>query len=73
MALVQHRLVTSTPHLGASTVEAQSRVAVEVAQNFVDLANQSALNGAVSMIGYRFEKNLTFGLLCKLTGKSRIF
>ncbi|ELU18038.1 hypothetical protein CAPTEDRAFT_154830 [Capitella teleta] len=36
--LIKHPLVTSTPHLGASTVEAQTRVAEEIAQIFVDLS-----------------------------------
>ena len=49
-ALIQHPLVTSTPHLGASTVEAQSRVAEEIAQQFVDSRDGKSLFGAVSIV-----------------------
>jgi len=47
-ALLQHPLVTSTPHLGASTIDAQTRVAVEIAQQFIAFTRQTALTGAVS-------------------------
>ena len=40
--------VTCTPHLGASTAEAQSRVAVEIAEQFIDVVNGKSLFGAVS-------------------------
>ncbi|KAL8559906.1 hypothetical protein ACOMHN_016952 [Nucella lapillus] len=48
LRLVQHPRVTATPHLGASTAEAQSRVAVEIAQQFVDLAQGKKLFGAIN-------------------------
>nr|KAG5693817.1 hypothetical protein BaRGS_004425 [Batillaria attramentaria] len=48
LTLVQHPKVTATPHLGASTVEAQSRVAVEIAEQFVDLAQGKQLFGAIN-------------------------
>ena len=48
LELVKHPLVTSTPHLGASTIEAQSRVAEEIAQQFVDLAQGTSLFGAIN-------------------------
>jgi hypothetical protein len=41
--------VIPTPHLGASTVEAQKRVAVEIAEQFVDVMHGRSLFGAVSM------------------------
>ncbi|KAK3912649.1 D-3-phosphoglycerate dehydrogenase [Frankliniella fusca] len=41
-ALIEHPKVVATPHLGASTAEAQSRVAVEVAEQFVALADPSS-------------------------------
>ncbi len=40
--------MTSTPHLGASTNEAQSRVAVEIAEQFVSMVEGKSLFGAVS-------------------------
>lgn len=51
--LAKHPKVTATPHLGASTHEAQSRVAIEIAQQFVDLVQGKQLFGAVS-INYFF-------------------
>lgn len=54
LKLIQHPKVVATPHLGASTGEAQIRVAVEVAEQFVALAGKSdryqvtgVVNGAV--------------------------
>jgi D-3-phosphoglycerate dehydrogenase len=46
--LVEHPLVTCTPHLGASTEEAQSRVAVEIAEQFIDVVNGKSLFGALN-------------------------
>lgn len=40
--------VLATPHLGASTEEAQKRVAVEIAEQFVDLVRGKCLLGAVN-------------------------
>ncbi|XP_055299271.1 D-3-phosphoglycerate dehydrogenase [Sitodiplosis mosellana] len=39
--LIQHPAVVATPHLGASTGEAQIRVAVEVAEQFIALTGRS--------------------------------
>lgn len=47
-ALLQHPLVTTTPHLGASTVDAQIRVAVDIAKQFVAFSRQKALIGAIN-------------------------
>jgi len=46
--LAKHKNVIATPHLGASTLEAQTRVAVEIAQQFVDLTNGTKLFGAIN-------------------------
>lgn len=40
LELIQHPNVIATPHLGASTAEAQVRVAVEVATQFLALTRQ---------------------------------
>ena len=48
MELIQHPLVTCTPHLGANTTEAQSRVAEDIAAQFVDAMKGRSLYGAVS-------------------------
>lgn len=42
LKLIQHPKVVATPHLGASTSEAQVRVAVEVAEQFVALTGKSS-------------------------------
>ncbi|XP_064613941.1 LOW QUALITY PROTEIN: D-3-phosphoglycerate dehydrogenase-like [Liolophura sinensis] len=47
-SLVQHPKVICTPHLGANTVEAQSRVAMEIAEQFVDLVQGKSLFGAIN-------------------------
>ncbi|XP_047364033.1 hydroxypyruvate reductase [Vespa velutina] len=39
--LIQHPKVIATPHLGASTAEAQQRVAVEIAQQFLALSGKT--------------------------------
>ena len=46
--LVQHPNVIPVCHLGASTVEAQSRVAVEIAEQFVDFNEGKSLFGAIN-------------------------
>lgn len=42
LELIRHPNVVATPHLGASTAEAQQRVAVEIAQQFLALAGKSS-------------------------------
>lgn len=39
--LIQHPKFIGTPHLGASTVEAQVKVAVEVSEQFIALTGRS--------------------------------
>ncbi|KAI6196899.1 hypothetical protein M3Y94_01162400 [Aphelenchoides besseyi] len=46
--LVNHPSVIATPHLGASTVEAQERVAVEIAENIAALNRGEGLVGALN-------------------------
>ena len=47
-ALFKHENVIATPHLGASTTEAQKRVANEIAEQFVDAAKGRPLVGVVN-------------------------
>lgn len=47
-ALLSHPKLICTPHLGASTNEAQWRVAKEIAEQIVSLNEGKGLNGAVS-------------------------
>ncbi|XP_006822129.1 D-3-phosphoglycerate dehydrogenase-like [Saccoglossus kowalevskii] len=46
--LVDHPNLVATPHLGASTAEAQKRVAEEIGQQFVDLVQGKRLEGGVN-------------------------
>ncbi len=47
--LIEHPNVVAAPHLGASTVEAQLKVAQEIAQSFVDVRAGKPLFGIVSV------------------------
>jgi D-3-phosphoglycerate dehydrogenase len=47
--LMQHPKVVSTPHLGASTVEAQDRVAVETVELLVEVLSGSPFVAAVNL------------------------
>jgi len=46
--LISHPKVVTTPHLGASTDEAQEKVAIQIAEQIVDLFNTKAVRGAVN-------------------------
>lgn len=45
--LIKHSKIVCTPHLGASTVEAQVKVAEEVALEFIAMAEGRTVNGLV--------------------------
>ncbi len=47
-ALIEHPLVIATPHLGASTEEAQVNVAVDVAEQVVEILRGGAARSAVN-------------------------
>jgi D-3-phosphoglycerate dehydrogenase len=47
--LIQHPKVVATPHLGASTDEAQVKVAIQIAEQIIDLFNQKGVRGAVNV------------------------
>lgn len=46
--LLQHAKLVATPHLGASTEEAQEKVAVQIAEQMVDLFNKLSVRGAIN-------------------------
>lgn len=46
--LIQHPKVITTPHLGASTEEAQEKVAIQIAEQIVDMFNQKPVRGAIN-------------------------
>jgi len=47
--LVQHERVICTPHLGASTVEAQYQVAIDLAQQVIDFATDKPARNALNL------------------------
>ena len=49
-----------TPHLGANTVEAQRRVALEIAQQIVDMSKGRPLTGIVNAPALTNASNETF-------------
>jgi D-3-phosphoglycerate dehydrogenase / 2-oxoglutarate reductase len=49
LALVTHPAVLCTPHLGASTEEAQERVAVDIAQQMIDYLSYGSIRNAVNV------------------------
>jgi D-3-phosphoglycerate dehydrogenase len=53
--LVAHERVICTPHLGASTDEAQEKVAVEVAEQIVAFVNRGEIKNAVNIAAARAE------------------
>lgn len=53
--LVKEDKVVCTPHLGASTVEAQVKVAEEIACEFIAMAKGDTVNGLVSLKNYVFK------------------
>ena len=48
-SLLDQEKVICTPHLGASTVEAQKKVAEEIADEFIAMAEGRVVNGLVSI------------------------
>uniref|UniRef100_A0A1W7RAQ6 D-3-phosphoglycerate dehydrogenase n=1 Tax=Hadrurus spadix TaxID=141984 RepID=A0A1W7RAQ6_9SCOR len=71
-ALLHHPKVICTPHLGASTIEAQNRVAVEIADQFVDLLNGKNIMGVVNSPSFcqlLAPVNKPWSTLCQSLGK----
>lgn len=52
--LVRHNNVICTPHLGASSIEAQNRVAVDIAEQIVKFVKNGKLEGGVSVYNGNF-------------------
>lgn len=49
MGLIEHPKFICTPHLGASSVEAQNRVATDIAEQIVKFVKQNKLEGGVNI------------------------
>ena len=60
--LAMHPKVLCTPHLGASTVEAQKRVAKEIAEQIVDASQGKSIIGLVRIF-------VLIYVLCTLIGR----
>lgn len=76
LELIAHPKVVVTPHLGASTTEAQIRVAVEIAEQFIALANinpkYTSVNGVVNapaLAATRVPENTSWISLAKYLGQ----
>ncbi|XP_046423319.1 D-3-phosphoglycerate dehydrogenase [Neodiprion fabricii] len=50
LELIQHPNVIGTPHLGASTTEAQQRVAVEIAEQFLAISGRSTAYSVTGIV-----------------------
>ncbi|XP_076348711.1 D-3-phosphoglycerate dehydrogenase isoform X2 [Tachypleus tridentatus] len=71
-ALLQHSKVICTPHLGASTKEAQKRVAEEIALQFVELSKGHSVPGIVNAPIFdqlQAAENKYWVKLCQILGK----
>ncbi|MBX3007401.1 MAG: phosphoglycerate dehydrogenase [Melioribacteraceae bacterium] len=55
--LINHPKVVATPHLGASTDEAQEKVAVQIANQIVDWVNGNDLVGTVNAVAINLLKD----------------
>ena len=64
LELVKHPKVLATPHLGASTIEAQLRVAKEISEQIVDAVNGKSIFGLVSLFLERIWKIHDIGVYC---------
>lgn len=72
-ALVKHERVVVTPHLGASTKEAQDRVALEIAQQVVAFLTTGAIQNAVNVTSVSSEAAAKLSPYLELAGKLGLF
>jgi D-3-phosphoglycerate dehydrogenase len=66
LGLIQHPSVTCTPHLGASTGEAQQKVALQIAEQIVEYFNSGFPSGAVNASVLKEITNENFRAFIKL-------
>jgi D-3-phosphoglycerate dehydrogenase len=64
--LIQHPKVVTTPHLGASTEEAQEKVAVQIAEQMVELFQKKSARGIVNAAAIAQEGNIEIAVYVKL-------
>ncbi len=71
--LFEHENVTATPHLGASTSEAQENVAIQIAEQISDFLLNGAVTNAVNMPSLSAEQAVILAPYMKLAGQLGLF
>lgn len=71
--LINHPKVICTPHLGASTEEAQELVAIQIAEQIVDYFSKGKISGAVNLSAFTEEFPDEIKMFFKLSEKLGIF
>jgi D-3-phosphoglycerate dehydrogenase len=72
IGLIQHPAVVSTPHLGASTEEAQQKVAIQIAEQITAYFNEGSSFGSVNALALKEisdETQKSFVSLAEVLGK----
>lgn len=64
--LLSHPKVVCTPHLGASTEEAQIKVAIQIAEQIVDLFKNNRISGGVNAFDIEAGSNIELNSYVKL-------
>lgn len=67
--LFRHPKVVTTPHLGASTEEAQEKVAIQIAEQIIDLFEKQEVRGAVNAAALEAIGNQALAPYVKLAEK----
>ncbi len=67
--LVEHPKVVATPHLGASTEEAQKKVAIQLAEQMIEFFNGGELRGPVNAVAVKYLNNESVQPLIQLASK----
>jgi D-3-phosphoglycerate dehydrogenase len=71
--LLKHNKVVCTPHLGASTEEAQELVAIQIAEQIVDYFSNGKISGAVNLTAFTEELPGEIKMFFNLSEKLGIF
>lgn len=67
--LLKHSKVICTPHLGASTEEAQELVAIQIAEQIVDYFSSGKISGAVNLSAFNEELSEDIKMFFELSEK----
>lgn len=71
--LLKHPKVVCTPHLGASTEEAQELVAIQIAEQIIDYFSSGRISGAVNLSAFTEELTDDIKMFFTLSEKLGIF